>query len=394
MKRSVSGDRMAVTRSPITPIVVALIGLALASNTSCRRPGRLTGAEAAGVITTVAGNGISSYSGDGGPAERASLGRPFDVALGPDGALYIADPDNNCIRKVDPKGIITTVAGDGTCGYSGDGGPATHARLNNPLGVAVGPDGSLYIADESNHRIRRVRRDGIIVTIAGNGRKGYSGDGGRATKASLNTPSDVAVGPDSSFYIADLNNQRIRKVDPRGIITTVAGDGWSNKKGEGRYSGDGGPATEASLNSPISVAVGTDGTVYVADRDNQRIRKVDPAGTISTVAGRGGPPGYSGDEGPAIDASLCYPAGVAVGRDGDLYIVDRLNNRIRKLDPASIISTVAGGGKPPDGLGDGGPATEASLRSPAGLAVSSDGSLYIADCSNHRIRKVCGKQPD
>lgn len=383
-----------MTRWPITPALITLAALALVGTIACRRPVTPTGAERAGIISTVAGNGEQGYSGDGGPAAQASLGRPFDVALGPDGTLYIADPDNSCIRKVDPKGTIATVAGDGIRGYSGDGGPAARGRFNNPLSVAVGPDGSLYIADSGNHRIRKVDRKGVITSVAGDGTSGYSGDGGPATQARLCLPCRVAAAGDGSLYIADLNNHRIRKVNPRGIITTVAGDGWSNKKGEGRYSGDGGPAAKASLNSPISVAVGKDGTIYVADRDNQRIRKVDPAGTIDTVAGRGGPPGYSGDGGPARHASLSYPAGIAVGRDGDLYIADRLNNRIRKVNSAGIISTIAGSGKPPDGLGDGGPATDASLGSPAGLAVSADGSLYVADCSNYRIRKVCGKQPD
>jgi streptogramin lyase len=291
-------------------------------------------------ITTVAGNGTLGYSGDGGPATQAELNIPHGVALGPDGTLYIAD--NVVVRRVAPDGIITTVAGNGTSGYSGDGGPATQAELNSPIGVAVGPDGSLYIADWGNNRIRRVGPDGVITTVAGGG---IGGDGGPATQAALFEPSAVAVGPDGSLYIPDRN--RIRRVGPDGIITTVAGGASQG------YSGDGGPATLAELSFPSGVAIGPDGSLYIADGNN-RIRRVGPDGVITTVAGNG-TIGFSGDGGPATQAELGTPFGVAVGPDGLLYIADFRNHRIRRVGADGIITTVAGDGT--GGFsGDGGPA--------------------------------------
>jgi RHS repeat-associated protein len=223
------------------------------------------------VITTVAGNGTAGFSGDGGPATEAALSYPYGVAVGPDGSLYIADANNYRIRRVGPDGIITTVAGNGTYGSSGDGGPATEAALSYPYGgVAVDPDGSLYIGDTINGRIRRVAPDGIITTVAGSGTYGFSGDGGLATEAALAHPRGVAVGPDGSLYIADSGNYRIRRVGPDGIIATVAGNGTIG------FSGDGGPATAAALSSPYGVAVGPDGGLYVVGQGSQRIRRVGP----------------------------------------------------------------------------------------------------------------------
>jgi RHS repeat-associated protein len=341
----------------------------------------------AGIIT-VAGNGSPGYSGDGGPATAASLfgwSGFLGVAVGPDGSLYIADTGNNRIRKVAPDGSITTVAGNGGRSYGGDGGPATAASLNIPYGVAVGPDGSLYIADTGNNRIRKVAPDGSITTVAGKGDYSYGGDGGPATAASLSFPGGVAVGPDGSLYIADTYNDRIRKVAPDGSITTVAG------KGDDSYGGDGGPATAASLSLPYGVAVDPDGSLYIADTGNSRIRKVAPDGSITTVAGKGGD-SYGGDGGPATAASLSFPEGVAVGPDGSLYIADTYNDRIRKVAPDGSITTVAGKGDYSYG-GDGGPATAASLSLPYGVAVGPDGSLYIADTYNNRIREVASPLP-
>jgi len=301
------------------------------------------------------------------------------VAVGADGSLYIACGDTSRIRKVDPAGIITTVAGTGkSYGQLGDGGPATQACLPTPYAVAVAADGSLYIADNGAHRVRKVDAKGIITTFAGKGTRDYSGDGGPATQASLNFPKDVALDADGSIYIADTDNHRVRKVDPAGIITTVAGNGKAD------YSGDGGPATEANLAWPGGVAVAADGSLYVADMVNNRIRKVDPKGIITTVAGDG-QKGYSGDGGPATKASLSRPADVAVSGDGSLYIADKLNRRIRKVDPKGIITTVAGGGR---GDVEGSPATEARLRSPYDVAVGADGSIYIAEEWNCRLLKV------
>jgi sugar lactone lactonase YvrE len=349
-----------------------------------------------GSITTVAGSGrsgyaLGGYSGDGGPATAARLSAPNDVAVGPDGSLYIADRDNHRIRKVAPTGVITTAAGNGRRGYSGDGGPATEASLNWPCGVDLGPDGSLYIADTRNMRIRMVAHDGIISTVAGDGwreqRGGrYAGDGGPATQASIGTAFDIAVARDGSVYVADGNNNRVRKVDAQGIISTVAGNGTSG------YSGDGGRATDATLRGPSGVALGGDGSVYIADTGNHCIRKVDNAGVITTVAGRRAPCHSDlGDRSPAAMGNLCTPFGLAVGPDGSLYISDYTHIRIRRIDSEGVITTVAGTGV--GGFsGDGGPPTEATLDQPHGIAVGPDGSLYIADRDNHRVRTVCGEQ--
>jgi len=342
-----------------------------------------------GIITTIAGTGEEGYSGDGGPATEASLALPMGVAVGPDGSLYIPDMDQRRIRKV-CDGIITTVAGNGETGYSGDGGPATEASLDQPRSVAVGADGSLYIADSRNNRIRKVDPAGTITTVAGSGPRGwgkggYSGDGGPATEARLNNPFGVAVGIDGSLYIADTKNNRIRRVDPDGTITTVAGSGppgW----GQGRYSGDGGPATEATLNDPYALVVAPDGSLYIADTYNNRLRKIDTDGIITTVAGDG-VRRYRGDGGPAIAASLAAPTGVAVGADRSLYITVGHSHRVRKTDPEGIITTVAGSGDD-SYWGDGGIATKASLRYPRGVAVAPDGSLYVADAKNRRIRRL------
>ena len=332
----------------------------------------------AGTITTVAGKGQSGYSGDGGPATAASLNAPYGVAVDATGNLYIADNYNHRIRKVTAGGTITTVAGYGSGGFSGDGGPATAAMLGNPRGVAVDAAGNLYVADSGNYRVRKVAAAGVITTVAGNGQRGYSGDGGPATSASLYDPSGLAVDAAGNLYISDGN--RIRAVNVAGTITALAGNGGY------RYGGDGGPAIAASLYEPSCVAVDAAGNLYIADSINPRIRKVAPAGTIATVAGNG-QYGYSGDGGPATAASLWTPKGVAVDAAGNLYIADSYNHRIRRVTPAGTITTVAGKGTV-GYSGDGGPATAAMLGNPRGVAVDAGGSLYIADSYNHRIRRV------
>ena len=343
----------------------------------------------AGTITTVAGNGTNGFSGDGGPATRASLAQPLGVAVDSAGNLYIADSSNsnassNRVRKV-AGGTITTLAGNGNSGFSGDGGPASSATLNFPSGVAVDSDGNLYIADTYNNRVRKVS-GGTITTVAGNGNQGFSGDGGPAVSAALSHPQAVAVDPTGNLYISDTGNIRVRRVS-NGTITTVAGNGTvtqSAGNGSPGFNGDGGPATDASFGDPTGLATDSAGNFYIADYTDHRIRKVSN-GTITTVAGNG-TGGFSGDGGPATSASLFYPNGIALDSAGNLYIADGSNLRVRKVS-GGIITTVAGDGN--KGFsGDGGPAASASLNTAYAVAASSTGNFYIADISNNRIREV------
>jgi RHS repeat-associated protein len=339
---------------------------------------------AADTIATFAGIGPSGFSGDGGPASAAMLNSPQGLAVGADGSLYIADYLGNRIRRVQPDGIITTVAGTAASGYSGDGGPATAAVLNSPSGIAVGPDGTVFIADTLNNRIRRVGPDGIITTVAGTGASGYSGDEGPAVAAKLYYPQGVAVGGDGTLFIGDGVNQRIRRVGRDGIITTVAGTG-----GTCGYSGDGGRATAARLCYAEGFAIGLGGALFFADYGNHRVRRVGPDGIITTVAGTGAR-GYSGDGGPAATAMLNYPEYVAIGKDGELFIADGDNQRVRRVGSSGIITTFAGNGTLGYG-GDGGPATSAMFYHSAGVAVSPGGGLFVSDSWNGgaaRIRVV------
>ncbi len=340
-----------------------------------------------GIITTIAGSGETGrftgggFSGDGGPAISALLDAPEGVAVDSAGNLYIADRFNFRIRKVSPDGTITTVAGNGDLGFSGDGGPAINASLSFLSDVAVDAAGNLYVADSDNYRVRKISPNGTITTIAGNGLFKFSGDGGPATSASLDAPFGVAVDSLGNSYIADTDNDAIRKVSPEGIITTVAGG-----IGVRGFSGDDGPATAAALNEPFDVAVDALDNLYIGDAGNNRIRKVGLDGTISTVAGNG-VDGFSGDGGPATSASLKSRLSVAVDTLGNLYIADTFHNRIRKVSFAGIITTVAG-----DGFGgfsgDGDLSTRASLDLPRSVDVDATGNLYIADSDNDRIRKV------
>jgi uncharacterized protein (TIGR03437 family) len=341
-----------------------------------------------GVITTVAGNGSIGFSGDGGAATSAVLGLPSGVAVDSAGNIYIADGLNNRVRKVNKAGVITTVAGNGFPIFSGDGGPATSAGIAfvgtaTHQGVAVDKTGNLYITDSADNRIRKVNASGIISTVAGKGTlgvSGFSGDGGPATSAQLNTPSGVAVDTAGNLYIADTGNGRIRKVNPAGIITTVAG------KGNGSVLGDGGPATNAQLANPSDVVVDSAGNIYIADVGNSRVRKVNTAGIITTVAhgSFGSCPAGAGV--PAADADIGFGAGLAVDAAGNLYIADHSSDCVHKLDTSGIVTTVAGGGIHIPG--DGGPATSAGLGNLGDVDVDSSGNLYIADTTESRIRKV------
>jgi trimeric autotransporter adhesin len=287
-----------------------------------------------GRLRVVAGSGASGYSGDGGQATLAQLSYPRDIAVDSAGNLYIADTFNDRIRKVASSGVITTVAGNKTRGYSGDGDQAASAQLSNPFGIAVDSAGNLYIADTYNDRVRKITSDGVITTIAGNGTSGFGGDGGKAASAQLSMPSGIAVDSAGNLYIADWGNNRIRKVTAEGVITTVAGNG---KDG---YSGDGGQAITARLSGPFGVAVDSAGNLYIADPGNHRIRKVTSGGVITTIAGNG-KEGYTGDGGQAALAQLNKPDRVVVDSAGNLYIADSESNCIRKITPAGVITTIA-----------------------------------------------------
>ncbi|MFB8028663.1 MULTISPECIES: RICIN domain-containing protein [unclassified Streptomyces] len=276
-----------------------------------------------GKVNTVAGGG-AGYRGDNGPATSALLNCPREVAVDSKGALYITDAANHRVRMIAPDGTISTVAGTGTAGFSGDGGPATAARLNYPLGVTVDSAGHLYISDHNNHRIRKVTPDGKISTAAGTGTAGFTGDDGPAASAQLRRPYAVAVDSEDTLYITDGDNHRVRKVTADGIITTVAGTGSAG------FSGDGGPAVSAKLNLPLGVVVDSAGTLYISDYNNHRVRKVAPDGVITTFAGKG-TAGFGGDNGPPAAAQLHHPFGLAVDCIDTLYIADHVNNRIRKI---------------------------------------------------------------
>lgn len=389
-----------------------------------------------GVITTVAGNGDIGSSGDGGPAIAANFSFPAGIALDGSGNIFISDTGNSRIRKVDAAtGTITTVAGRNP-GFSGDGGPAASAGLNAPRGLAFDDAGNLYVADSTNHRIRKIGPRGVITTVAGNGLADFSGDGGPAIDAALNGPRAIAVDLTGNLWVADTFNNRVRQVDssgrirtinagdlhtPQGIAVTGAGDVLVSDSGGNRivsvsvsgnisvlagngaygFSGDGGSPAGASLAAPFGIAVDGAGVIVIADHDNNRIRKVAEGGTrtitpfgvklgpsaITTVAGNG-QQNYLGDNGPATAAKLIAPTAVVSDAAGNLFVADAGNHLVRRVDRASgLINSVAGTGIAGFGA-DGGPAGEASLNSPQGLAVDAAGSLYIADTNNHRIRKI------
>ena len=317
-------------------------------------------------IVTVAGNGTNGYSGDGGAATNAKLSSPAAITSDAGGNIYIADSGNHRIRRVDPDGIITTVAGNGTQGFSGDGAAATNASLARPSGVAVDTVGNLYISDSTNSRIRKVDIAGIITTVAGNGTPGFSGDGGTATNASLGSTGDVAVDAAGNLYFADPSNRRIRKVDTNGVITTVAGNG-----GLGNC-GDEIPAVSSCLVAASYLAVGGNGDIYIGDTGNNRIREVDAQGLITTAVGASAP--------------ISRPMGVWVDNVGTIYFAEGGTRLARMVDPYGRIVTVAGFGGTTYG-GEGVPATHAGIA-PLGINVDNTGSLYIVDSANVRIRKL------
>lgn len=388
-------------------------------------------------IATLAGNGEPGYAGDGGPAAAARLNEPKSLALG-EGCLYIADSENHAIRRVDlATGRIATIAGlpDDTAAplagegsapadlaeddplggpgpampekfaqlgdlsgtvrfvvgsarkdgrFGGDGGPAAGARLHFPSAVAVDGKGRLYIADTMNHRIRKVDLGtGTITTVAGTGQHRFSGEGGPAGAAALNEPSALAVDAEGNLYIADQSNNRVRRVEAAsGVIRTIAGTGQAG------YTGDGMPAVESGLAGPSGLAFGPDGALYIADTFNGRIRRVDlVTGIISTVVGDGGDYRYQGNP-QEFSTSLSRPYGIAVQADGDILITDSDSHLIRRWDRRKKIVTLVAGSGAARFAGDGGPARDSSLNYPFGVAVGPDGTVYIADTFNHRIRMI------
>lgn len=331
------------------------------------------------VITTIVGNGTMGYSGDGNPATSAACSMPQSARLDKQGNLYIADKLNNVIRKVNTSGLITTIVGTGVAGYSGDGGIATNAQLNKPTDVVIDSLGNIYIPDGLNYVVRKVNTTGIISTIAGTGTSGYSGDGGVAISAQCR-PYSLAIDNFGNIYISEPSNQRIRKISNTGIISTIAGTGI------GGFTGDGGPATSAQLHNPSYIAISPAGEIYIPDWSNHRVRKIDLSGIISTVAGNGAA-GYSGDGSAAVAASLNAPCGIAFDNFGNYYISDVANHLIRKVNSSGVISTVAGNNT--YGFsGDNGPATNAQLSNAICAGISPVGNLYITDQENNRIRKV------
>jgi len=333
------------------------------------------------IITTIAGNGIAGYSGDNGPATAAKLFQPSYLCIDASGNILIADFLNNVIRKVNPTGLITTIAGNGVGGYLGDGGPATNAEIRGSMGIAVDGIGNIYFSESNNHIIRKINTLGIISTVAGIGISGYSGDGMPATASKLNTPYGVTVDNSGNIYFADNYNYRVRKINSYGIISTIAGNGTIG------FSGDNGPATAAQFKYFGGISISATGEIYIADYANHRIRKVSNLGTITTFAGNG-ILGNSGDNGPATAAELNGPNGVYVDKStGNVYITDNYANVIRKVNTMGIISTIAGNGT--SGYsGDNGSAIDAQLDNPNDIAMDASGNIFIADDYNNVIRKI------
>lgn len=383
------GDEGAATEARLnkpTDVLLDAAGNVFVADTANNRIRRI---DTAGVITTIAGTGEAGVSGDAGPAKAAQLSGPRGITFDQAGNLFVADTGNSRIRKIDTAGAITTATGDvpgcyAWTGNTGDPAGAAVSGLCYPSDILVDFGGNLYITDTGNHRVRKVDTFGAATTFAGLSVPGYAGDGTAALLAMFDSPAGLALDAGGNFYVADSGNGRIRKIDGTGIVTTAAGGTDAI--------GDGGAATAAVFGEPGAVAVDATGAVFVADAATNRVRKVDATGIISTIAGDG-QCRFTGDGGPATVASLCGPNGLAVDASGNLYVADTKNNRVRKIDITGTIRTVAGHGccpliANPFPLGDNGPALAATLSEPTGLAIDAAENLHIADTGNHRVRMV------
>jgi uncharacterized protein (TIGR03437 family) len=336
-----------------------------------------------GIVNTVAGNGTFGFSGDGASATMAVLNAPVGVALN-SGSLYIADQNNDRVRQISAAGLISTVAGGGTAGSLGDGLQAIDATLDDPTGLAFDPSGNLYIADTHDNRVRRLDVTGMITTFAGDGdTAGYGGEGDPATLTPIASPQGVAPDNAGNVYIADTNHNRVIMVNPAGNIQTVAGTGTAG------YGGDGSTAL-AELNGPTGLAFDGNGNLYIADTQNNRVRMINQAGVTSTIAGTG-TAGFSGDGGAAASAELSYPSAIAVDASGDIFIADAGNNRVRLIAPNGTINTIAGSGDAAYN-GDTGSALQIALLNPEGLALDGQGHIWVSDTGNNRVRLLTATQ--
>lgn len=336
-------------------------------------------------VNTIGGDGTIGSSGNNGLATLAELNSPTNVVADDSGNVFLVDNGNYEIRKISKAGTITTVAGTGTIGFSGDGGAATSAQINNVQGIALDATGNIYITDGFNCRIRKIATTGIITTIAGNGTFGFSGDGSAAISAEVNNPVGIGLDKAGNIYFCDAGNNRIRKISTSGTITTIAGNGTSG------FSGDGNAATSAEIDGASQVAVDAAGNVYIADFSNRRIRKVSTSGTITTFAGNG-VQGCTGNGGAATSCELNGPVGISIDTNGNLYIVDSQSDVVREVNTSGIINTIAGTAGAAGFSGDGGAATAALFSNSHGCFVNTTGDIYIADENNQRIR-VLTKNP-
>lgn len=324
------------------------------------------------IVSTLAGDGKIGFKD--GADSTAEFSNNIGIAVDASGNLYVGDFGNQRVRKITPEGIVGTLAGDGSPGFVNAAGASS--EFNGPAGVAADAAGNVYVADYSNNRIRKITAGGAVSTLAGNGTSGFSGDGGPATAAAFHSPVGVAADASGNIYVADINNLRIRKITSAGIVSTLAGNGNPG------FSGDGGPGTAAEFKYPYGIAADAAGNLYVGDEENNRIRKITPAGVVSTFAGDGNA-GYINATGAAAEFNT--PTGIAVDASGNVYVADRGNNRIRKITPTGVVSTLAGNGTGAfkDGIG-----TDAEFNGPIGVAVDASGTVYVSDNNGNRIRKI------